>query len=66
MSSDIFKEIGEQIRKVNTDIAEAKELIKAMKEVGIDTTSQDLQIRNLEKQKAKWEVMLKNRGVSIG
>ena len=66
MSSDIFKEIGEQIRKVNIDIAEAKELVKAMKEVGIDTASQDMQIRNLDKQKAKWEVMLKNRGVSIG
>lgn len=65
MASEVFREIADRIREVNKSIIEAKDLLKAMREVGMDTTSQDMEIRNLEKQKAKWEKMLTSRGYTI-
>ncbi len=66
MATDILREIAQQIRIVDNNIKEAKSLIEAMKEVGLDVSAQEVNLRNLEKQKTKWEVMLKNRGISIG
>lgn len=61
-NQEVFKKISTDIKTVNAYIDTAHELIQAMKEVGQDTTEQEQTLRQLIKQKTKWDLMLKNKG----
>ena len=63
MSNEILEEIAQDIQGVEGALAEAKDLVSAMKEAGEDVASFETDIRTLEMRKVKWERMLKGRGI---
>lgn len=63
MPSEVLKNIAEDFKKVEPAIAEAQELIDAMKEAGEDTATMEAELRVLKTRKTKWERMLKARGL---
>ena len=62
MANETLKAIGEDINKITESIAEAEELVSAMKEAGEETATLEQDLRTLRVRKEKWERMLKNRG----
>ena len=65
MANEVLKSVGEDFVKINEQTVEAKEIMEALKEAGEDTVKMETEIRQLEIRKAKWERMLKNRGIKV-
>ncbi len=63
MSNEILEGIAQDIQGVEGALAEAKDLVSAMKEAGEDVATFETDIRTLEMRKVKWERMLKGRGI---
>jgi len=63
MPSEVLKNIAEDFKKIDPAIAEADELIQAMREAGEETAEMEAEIRTLKTRKVKWERMLKARGL---
>ncbi|MBA7641290.1 hypothetical protein ES703_48967 [subsurface metagenome] len=63
MPSQVLKDIAADFKRVDPAIAEAEELIAAMREAGEDTVSMEAELRVLKTRKTKWERMLKARGL---
>lgn len=64
MSNKILEGIAEDIKGVEGALAEARELVSAMKEAGEDVSKWETEIRSLEMRKVKWEKMLAGRGIT--
>ena len=62
MANETLKAIGEDINKITESIAEAEELVSALKEAGEETATLESELRTLKVRKGKWERMLRNRG----
>ena len=63
MANEILSRIKVDVDKVNTALIEAQELISALKEAGEDVSTMEMDIRDLERRKMKWEKMLQARGI---
>ncbi len=63
MANETLTLIAESMKQLTDSIATAKELISALSEAGEDTTKLSQDLRALEVRKAKWDSMLKNRGL---
>lgn len=63
MPSEVLKNIAEDFKRVDPAIAEAEELILAMREAGEETATMEAELRTLKTRKTKWERMLKARGL---
>jgi len=63
MPSEVLKNIAEDFAKIEPAIAEANELISAMREAGEETAEMEAELRTLITRKTKWERMLKARGL---
>jgi len=65
MADPILESIAKDITEINQKIAQAKNLISAMKEAGEDVHEMVADIQTLEVRKVKWERMLHARGITI-
>ncbi len=63
MPNEILESIAQDIQKVDSIIAEAKELISAARDAGEDVHLMEGEMRVLEIRKMKWERMLSARGL---
>lgn len=63
MASQVLKDIASDFKRVDPAIKEAEELIGAMREAGEETATMEADLRTLKMRKAKWERMLKARGL---
>ncbi len=64
MPNQILEGIAQDIKGVETALADAKDLVSAMKEAGEDVSTWETEIRTLEIRKVKWERMLQGRGIT--
>jgi len=64
MPNQILEGIASDIKGVDTALAEAKDLVAAMKEAGEAVGTWEAEIRDLEIRKVKWERMLTSRGIT--
>lgn len=63
MANEILEGIAQDLVTVESALAEAKDLVSAMKEAGEDVSGWETEIRALEIRKVKWERMLQGRGI---
>jgi len=63
MASEILRRIKEDIAAIQKDIEDAEGLINAMREAGEDVSELERMLIELKTRKARWERMLKARGV---
>lgn len=66
MDNQLLQEIASDIRENKTRIENAKYLIELLRDTGSDTREQELMLKDLQKKQEKWEVALRQRGISIG
>lgn len=62
MKSQILESVKEDLKTLEPQIAEAEEIILAMKEVGEDVRQMESDLRTLKIRKEKWGKMLESRG----
>lgn len=62
----VLASIAKDIGTINKAIADAQELISAMKDAGEPTATQESDLRALMIRKDKWQRMLESRGYTIG
>lgn len=65
MNEEIYTKIAKDIKDVNGEIEKAKDLLKALRDVGKDTTVQERTLNELAREKVKWEKVLKSKGIQI-
>ncbi len=63
MASEILRGIAADIKDVDVAIAEAEDLINAMKEAGESVAEMEPDLRELKIRKIKWAKMLSSRGL---
>lgn len=65
MPNQILEGIAQDIKGVEAALADAKDLVSAMKEAGETeaVAKWETEIRSLEIRKVKWERMLQGRGI---
>ena len=63
MTSQVLRDIASDFARIEPAIAEAEELIAAMREAGEETASMEADLRALKLRKGKWQRMLKARGL---
>ena len=65
MANQILEGIAQDIKSVETALAEAEDLVSAMKEAGETepVAKWEAEIRALKIRKVKWERMLQGRGI---
>ena len=63
MASEVLKNVAEGLKSVDVQIAEAHELISALKEAGENTMQLETDLRALVIRKDRWVKMLKARGL---
>ena len=62
--SEVLIGIAKDVKDITARIAEAKDLIGAMKEAGEDVSKLQTDLRDQEIRKQRWERMLEARGMS--
>lgn len=65
MANEMLKSIAEDFKSIDPKIAEAKELIAALREAGESTAQLEADLRALELRRDKWGKMLRARGYSV-
>ena len=63
MSNIVLKEIADSMPTIKKKMDELEDLIKAMQEVGQNTTTISSQLSQIRAQYKKYEYMLKKRGL---
>lgn len=63
MANDALKQVAQDFKTVAPKMAEAQELIDAMKESGEDTSQMETDLRKLRQRALKWERMLKAKNL---
>ena len=64
MSNEILQGAAQDLLEADSSIANAEELISAMKEAGEDVSELEANLRSVKMRKTKWERMLKARGIT--
>ena len=64
MSNEILQGIAQDLSEADAAVETAEVLLSAMKEAGEDVTELETNLRAVKMRKAKWEKMLKSRGIS--
>ncbi len=62
---EIFLKAQEQLRNLSTQIADAEELIKAMKEAGEDVSDWEARLTEYKERFARWKSVLEKRGYPV-
>jgi hypothetical protein len=62
--NEVLKSVAADIANINKSIAQAEELISALREAGEPVSEQESALRTLRIRKEKWERMLQARGYS--
>lgn len=62
MPDELLTKVKGQVDDVEKTLAQGKEYIRLLKEMGEDTTAQETKFRELEKKTTKFKQALKNRG----
>lgn len=62
VNKEVYQKIATDIKSIDEAMANAQDLISAVKEVGEDVTSYETTLKELARKKVKWERVLKSRG----
>jgi len=65
MSDPVLNKIAEDIKRSKEEMKTAQKYIVALKEAGEEYAEYQTKYNQLEMRIARWEIMLKNRGVKI-
>ncbi len=64
MSDEILQGIAQDLAQADEAVEAAETLLSAMKEAGEDASELETNLRAVKMRKAKWEKMLKGRGIT--